>query len=111
MIAHDEIAIIRDYRVRIRAHIAVRLGEMGNKVIKCYLSTRSRIDLANCTLSLITDVNLGDGLLMSSRDNLTAAMMAAAMTTVDANLSCFRRSSSSRAIALRISPMSAKPLL
>lgn len=31
------------------------------------------------------------------------------MTNVEANLSCFRRSSSSRAIALRISPISAKP--
>jgi hypothetical protein len=37
-------------------------------------TTAFRIDLANPTLSAITDVNLGDGLPMSSRASLTAAM-------------------------------------
>jgi hypothetical protein len=35
----------------------------------------------------MTGVKRGDGLLMSSRANLTAAMMEAAMTSVDANRS------------------------
>jgi hypothetical protein len=58
-------------------------------------------------LSTIAEVSLGDGLLMSSRANRTAAMIDAAITSVDANLSCFRRSASSLAMARRISPISA----
>ena len=45
---------------------------------------------------------------MSSRAVRTAAMTEAAMTSVEANRSWRRRSSSSRLIALRISPMSAE---
>lgn len=53
-----------------------------------------RIDLASCTLSPITDVNRGDGRLMSSRASLAAAMIEAAMTRVEADQSCFLRSCS-----------------
>jgi len=62
-------------------------------------------------LSDTTDVILGDGRLMSSRANRTAAIMAAAMTSVDANRSVFRRSSISGSIARRISPISTRPFL
>ncbi|MGA9461179.1 MAG: hypothetical protein WBV28_00205 [Terracidiphilus sp.] len=51
--------------------------------------TRSRIILASDTLSAIVEVILGDGRLMSSRASRTAAMMDAAITSVDANLSRF----------------------
>jgi hypothetical protein len=49
-----------------------------------YRPTRSNIILAKLTLSLTTAVSLGEGRLMSgSRARRTAAMIAAAMTTVD----------------------------
>ena len=65
-------------------------------------------------LSAITDVSRGDGLLMSgSLASRTAAMIDAAITSVEANLSVIRfcssttlaRSYSSRAIARLISPI------
>ena len=46
--------------------------------------TLPRIDHANCTLSAITEVRRGEGRLMSSRASLTAAMIEAAITSVDA---------------------------
>lgn len=46
---------------------------------------------------------------MSSRASRTAAMMDAAITSVEAKRSCARRSCSSRAIALRISPTGSPP--
>jgi hypothetical protein len=63
----------------------------------------------------MTDVSLGDGPLMSSRANRTAAMIDAAITKVEANLSVmlfcssidFARSCSSRAMARFITPISA----
>jgi hypothetical protein len=55
-------------------------------------------------LSATTDVTLGDGRI-SSLASLTAAMMDAAITSVEANLSCFVLSCSSRAMARLISPM------
>jgi hypothetical protein len=66
-------------------------------------------------LSAITDVSLGDGLLMSSRAKRTAAMMDAAITRVEANLSVKRccssidldRSRSSQTMARFIKPISA----
>jgi hypothetical protein len=42
----------------------------------------------------MTDMSLGDGLLTSSRANRTAAMMDAAITSVDANRSFSRCSAS-----------------
>ena len=57
---------------------------------KFYRLTLSRIIIARDTLSATTDVNLGDGRLMSSRASLTAAMMDAAITSVDANLFVMR---------------------
>lgn len=49
-----------------------------------YRPTRSKIIFAKLTLSLTTAVSLGDGRLMSvSRANRTAAMIAAAITSVD----------------------------
>ena len=49
--------------------------------------------------------NLGDGLLMSSRASLTAAMIEAAITSEEAKRSCFCFFCSSWVIALRVSPM------
>lgn len=74
-------------------------------------TTLSKIILASPTLSTMTEVNLGDGRLMSSRASRTAAMIDAAMTSVDANLSRFCRSASSLAMARRISPITAPPFL
>jgi hypothetical protein len=54
----------------------------------------SRIILARPTLSAITDATLGNGPLISSRANLTAAMIEAEMQRADANLYLSRRSSS-----------------
>ena len=59
-----------------------------------YLTILSKIILAKPTLSATTDVSLGDGLLMSSRARRTPAMMDAAITRVDANLSVMRFCSS-----------------
>jgi hypothetical protein len=78
-------------------------------------TTLSKIILASVTLSFTTDVSLGDGLLMSSRARRTAAMIDAAITRVEANLSVMRfcssidfaRSCSSRAMARLIMPTSA----
>jgi hypothetical protein len=56
--------------------------------------TFSKIILASPTQSAITDVSLGDGLLMSSLASLMAAMIEAEMASVDANRSFNRRSSS-----------------
>jgi hypothetical protein len=75
----------------------------------------SRIILASLTLSVTTKASLGDGPLMSSRANRTAAMIDAAITKVEANLSVMRfcssidfaRSCSSRAMARFITPISA----
>lgn len=53
-------------------------------------------------------VNLGEGLLMSSRASRTTAIMDAAMTNVEANRSCLR-CSSSRAVARLISPTRVSP--
>ena len=73
----------------------------------------SSIILASLMLSVMTDVSLGDGPLMfSSLARRTAAMMDAAITEVEANLSVMRfcssiafvRSRSSRAIARLIMP-------
>lgn len=51
---------------------------------EAYRATRSKIIRAKLTLSLTTAVSLGDGRLISgSRANRTAAMIAAAMTSVD----------------------------
>jgi hypothetical protein len=51
--------------------------------------------LANPTQSAITDVTLGDDLVMfSSRANRTAAMIEAQIASVDANRSVVRRCSS-----------------
>ena len=78
-------------------------------------STLVRIILARPTLSAMTDVKRGDGLLMScSLASRTAAMIEAAITSVEANRSVMRlcssivlaRSRSSRAMARFISPMS-----
>jgi hypothetical protein len=43
----------------------------------------------NRTLSPITEYSRGDGLLMSSLASRTAAMMDAAITSVEAKRSCF----------------------
>jgi len=56
-------------------------------------------------LSPTTLVRRGLGVEMSSRASLTAAMIADAITSVDAYRSAVLRSCSSCAIALRISPM------
>ena len=77
-----------------------------------YRPTRSNIILAKLMLSLTTAVSLGDGRLMSeSRAKRTAAMMAAAMTSVDFIRICScifsAQASRSRAIARFISPISA----
>ena len=76
---------------------------------------RSKIILAKLTLSLTTAVSLGDGRLISgSRARRTAAMIAAAMTSVDFIRVCScifsAQASRSRAIARFISPISA-PLI
>lgn len=63
---------------------------------KHYRTTRSRIALASDTLSAIVAVSLGEDLLMSSRASRTAAMMLAAITSVDAKRSCLLPSCSSR---------------
>jgi hypothetical protein len=55
-----------------------------------YRITFSKIILASPTESAITDVSRGDGRLMSSCANRTAAMIDAAITSVDANLSVVR---------------------
>ncbi len=68
-------------------------------------TTRFRIIFANDTLSPIVLSNRGLGVEMSSRASLTAAIMAAAITSVDRNRSCVLRSSCSRAMARLISPM------
>jgi hypothetical protein len=74
----------------------------------------SRIILASPMLSETTDVKRGDGLLMSgSLASRTAAIIDAAITSVEANRSVIHfcsaialvRSCSSRATARRISPM------
>jgi hypothetical protein len=55
-----------------------------------YRTTLSKIILASDTLSTMTEVSLGDGLLMStSLARRTAAMIDVEITSVDANLSCF----------------------
>jgi hypothetical protein len=55
----------------------------------------SKIILASVTQSVITVESRGDDLVMfSSRANRTAAMMEAAITSVDANRSLILRSSS-----------------
>ena len=78
-------------------------------------STLVRIILARLTLSDTTDVKRGDGLLMfCSLASRTAAMIDAAITSVEANRSVMRlcssivlaRSRSSRAMARFISPIS-----
>jgi hypothetical protein len=74
--------------------------------VQSHRTIRSSICLASATLSAIVAVSRGDDLLMSSLANRTAAMMEAAITSVDANRSCLRRCSSSLAIALFISPIS-----
>jgi hypothetical protein len=63
-----------------------------------------RIIRARATLSATAAVNLGDGLPISSRASRTAAMIAAAMTTVEAKRSSFCRCRSSHAIDRFISP-------
>jgi hypothetical protein len=77
-------------------------------------STLVRIILARPMLSAMTDVKRGDGLLMScSLASRTAAMIEAAITSVEANRSVMRlcssivlaRSRSSRAMARFISPI------
>ena len=74
-------------------------------MVSRYLNTFSKIILANPTLSLTTQVSLGDGWLMfSSRERRTAAMIEAAMTMVDEKRSRVR-ASSSLAVARFISPM------
>jgi hypothetical protein len=55
--------------------------------------------------SMITEVRREDDLLMSSRANRTAAMMAAAITSVEAKRSTFWDSLCSYAIARFISPI------
>ena len=66
--------------------ISVRLAWHRLCSLCSHRNTAFRIDLANPSLSTITEVRRGDERLMSSRASLTAAMMAAAMTRVDANL-------------------------
>jgi hypothetical protein len=66
--------------------------------------TLSRIILARPTQLAVTTVSLGDGLLMSSRAGWTAAMIDAAITSIDANLSLSRRFPS-QALARFISPI------
>ena len=66
--------------------------------------TLFKIVLASPTESAMTEVSLGDGRLMSSRANRTAAMMDAAIASVEANRSVIRRCSSF-AFARFISPI------
>src|SRR5271170_3363160 len=67
---------------------------------------RFRIRRASATLSLTTEYSRGDDCEISaSRAKRTAAMIDAAMTTVEAKRSCNRRSPSSLAMARRISPI------
>ena len=80
-----------------------------------YRPTRSKIILAKLTLSLTAAVSLGEGRLISgSRANRTAAIIAAAMTTVDLIrvCSCIFSAQASRSLAIArfISPISA-PLI
>ena len=81
--------------------------------------TFSRIILASAMLSVTTDVNRGDVLPMScSLARRTAAMIDAAITSVEANRSvmrfcssiAFARSCSSRAIARLIWPIFSPPI-
>jgi hypothetical protein len=73
--------------------------------------TFSRMSLASPTESATTDASRGDGRLMSSRANRTAAIMAAAITRVEANRSVIHFCSSitlvrsSLAIARFITPI------
>ena len=77
---------------------------MGHPPVLIQLNTRFRIILASATLSATAHITFGLGVPMSSLARRTAAMMEAAMTSVDAKRSrCF--SSFSRAMALRISPI------
>ena len=70
-----------------------------------YSNARLRIVRARWTLSETTDTSRGEGRVMfSSLASRTAAMMAAHIATVDANL-CRILESSSLAMALFISPM------
>jgi hypothetical protein len=77
-----------------------------------YRITFSSINLASPTESVTTDDSLGEGRPMSSRANLTAAMIAAAITTVEANRSVARFCSSvamARSFSLSQSPASSIP--
>ena len=80
-----------------------------------YRPTRSKIIRARFTLSDTTAASRGDGRLISvSRARRTAAMIAAAMTSVDFIRVCScifsAQASRSRAIARFISPISAPPI-
>jgi len=69
-------------------------GDIANQLWLSHRKILSKIILASPTQSAMTDVRRGDGRLMSSRANRTAAMIEAKIASVDANRSLTRRSSS-----------------
>lgn len=101
-------------RLPYRPHIGLQLRTAAT-FAPAYRAIFSRIILASPMLSVTTDVKRGDGLLMSfSLASRIAAMIDAAITSVEANRSvirfcssiAFALSCSSRAIARFISPIS-----